>query len=199
MSLLARRRAMMENDVLWEWVPSKGLSNITLTASTGYTPNYELLSDCIRLKGPHATEYKQTNIVISDPPIMPDRFWIEVSIKNFPVNGVDTTNVGVYLRGNIVGNIIYANIYGARKDGEKTLKIRGANTVDQNWTSMPTEFKFKMLIDKNNNTATAFYPNGVTLTEAFGDSGYNPWIVSCESRSNGFFDVTKIVIRRAKA
>ncbi len=197
--LMRRRRALMgqKGDILWEWTPAQGLSNITLTASIGYSPSYELFPDCIRLKGPHATDLKQTNIVMSNPPTVPEKFWVEASIKNFPINGTPSNSVGVYLRGNIVGSVIYGKITGAEASTYRDVIIRGANTITQKWTSMPTEFEFKMLVDKSNNSATAYFPNGVILTEALGGDGYNPWIVSIESRAAGYFDVTRLAIRRA--
>lgn len=52
--LMRRRRALMavgdssDPNILFEWKPSDGLSNIEITTSRG-NPNYELLSDSIRL------------------------------------------------------------------------------------------------------------------------------------------------------
>lgn len=189
----------MENDVLWEWVPSKGLSNITLTASSGYTPSYELRSDCIRLKGPHATDLKQTSIVITNPPRIPSKVWFEVTVKNFPSRGSTNSAASVYLRGNLSGNIIYSGITGAPFENSGTVRIKGANTIQQNISTIPSEFATKLLVDTKNNSATAYLPGYIVLTDSLGAAGYNPWIVSFEARSANYVDVTKIVIRRAKA
>ena len=199
MTLMDRRRALMENDVLWEWVPSKGLSNITVTASSGYTPSYELRSDCIRLKGPHATDLKQTNIVITNPPRIPSKVWFEVSVKNFPSTGSTNSAAACYLRGNLAGNIIYSYVCGAPSENSRNVLIRGANLNRQSISTIPTEFTQKLLVDTPNNIATAYLPGNIVLTDSLGAANYYPCIVSFEARSANYVDVTKIVIRRAKA
>ncbi len=199
MTLMDRRRALMENDVQWEWVPSKGLSNITLTASSGYTPNYELRSDCIRLYGPHATDLKYTSIVLTNPPRIPNKVWFEVTVKNFPGTGSTNSVASCYLRGNLSGYIIYCGVKGSPSESNRNVSIRGATTIAQSISTIPSEFTMKLLVDTKNNSATAYLPGNIVLTDSLGSSGYYPWIVSFEARSANYVDVTKIVIRRANS
>jgi hypothetical protein len=203
MTLMERRRALMgqkDSNILWEWTPEKGLSNIGFTASSGETPSYVLRSDCIRLKTPNQTSVKQTRLTIPNPPIVSGKAEIEVHIKNFPINGYNGTAVAVYLCGySFAQKTIYCMFQGSGYQAHKFAKIGGTQAHEIQYTGNETEFTLRLSVDMDTNSATAYLPNGQTLLATFSETSSSKTAVSIEGKSNAYFDITKIVIRRVTA
>lgn len=197
---MSRRRALMgqkDSNVLWEWTPEKGLSNIGFTASGGDTPSYELLSDCLRLKAPNPNSIHQTRLTIPNPPATTGTVEIEAHIKNFPINGYNSKPVSIYLCAySFLQKATYCRLQGDLSVSLKKSFIGGAQKTEEQYTGNETSFVLKLRIDASANTATAYFPNGHTMTTTNGDAITSKTAISIEGHANAYFDVTKIVIRR---
>lgn len=202
--LIRRRRALMmaqgDSNILWEWTPEKGLSNIGFAASSGETPSYELLSDCLRLKAPNPNDIKQTRLTIPNPPTVSGNVEIEVRIKNFPINGYNGRTVAVYLCGySFTQKTIYCLLQGSPDQSYKKARIAGTQTNEVSYTGNQTEFVLRLEVNTDTGNAIAYFPNGSSLTTSFSTASSSKTAVSIEGTSNAYFDITKIVIRRVTA
>lgn len=199
--MMDRRRVLMgqkDSNILWEWTPEKGLSNIGFTASSGETPSYELMSDCLRLKAPNPDAIKQTRLTIPNPPTVSGNVEIEAHIKNFPLK--HNKSVSIYLCAySFAQKATYCRLQGGPNANYKRAFIGGAQTLEEVYTGNETTFVLRLRIDTITNTATAYFPNGHTMTETNGGTTTSKTAISIEGYANTYFDITKIVIRRVTA
>lgn len=203
-SILRRRRALIgaQSDILWEWNPSKGTSNINFTASSGQTPLYEMMDDCVRLYGPNASEIKWTGIATKENLGSSD-FTVEVyykSLKRWSAGGIGiiaATNGG----GASTGLLGYA-AYQANKTSESATSsksLRGANTqkISLNDSVVGTGV-VKCHLNRSTSVLRGSYPVSTALTDTPNTAEITgKRICAVETnRQTQYADITRIVVRK---
>lgn len=191
--LMRRRRALMgvggssDPNILFEWKPSDGLSNIEIGTSSG-NPRYDLMDDRIRfyvLSG-WIGQYIQPKT----PVVWDGDFEVEVEIKA-PYLAL---NVYVYTRliSNLNGRIVF-------NSGNKTLSITGGPT---NSFGIISAGKLSISLNRTTNKLVGKYIQESTTTQVEGtlpsEPSANLYILYMEGgNSNGYVDITHIIVRKA--
>ena len=198
-----RRRSMMSSNIAWEWTPDKGLSDITIIASTGETPNYQLLQDALRLYGPNNAQAKWTGVGLPDNLDLED-FTVEVYYKNLTrqTEGSIAIIAATNGAGPTSGYFGYASYY-VRATNYSGIPIvttlRGTTTTTVEQSGIPQlSGVVKVHLDRNTPLLNASYPGGYTLSSTPGTAtAASSRIAAVETnRTTYYADITRIVIRR---
>jgi hypothetical protein len=190
--LMRRRRALMgaggsaDPNILFEWKPSDGLSNIEIGASSG-SPSYDLMDDCIRW---HVlTQWIGQYIQPKTPVVWDGDFEVEVEIKAPYLS----LNVYVYTRliSNLNGRIIL-NV------GNKTISISGGSTISVGTISAG---KLSISLNRTTNQLVGKYIRESTTTQVEGtlpsEPSGNRYLLYMEGgNNNAYVDITHIVARK---
>lgn len=189
--------------LVWEWTPDKGMDGITMVASTGETPNYQLLSDAMRLYGPNDSAVKWTGIALTDYLGLTDAT-VEVYYKNLYRNadsaiGVMACTHGI---GASSGYLGYATYYANRSDSEPvSTLLRGSSTTKIDRASpLINSGVVKCHINMDTPILNASYPGGYTLTDTPNQSSVaiTPLrVASVEAgKQNVYADITRIAVMK---
>jgi hypothetical protein len=204
MTLKDRRRALIgaQSDILWEWNPSKGTSNINFTASSGETPLYEMMDDCVRLYRPSASEIKWTGIATKENLGFVD-FTVEVYYKslarkaNGAVSVLAVTNGGGASSG-LFGNASYiVNKTSASTTSVNALRGTTIKRVDLNDSIVGTGV-VKCHINRSTSVLKGGYPVSTALTDTPNTAELTgKRICAVETNRKTYYaDITRIVIRK---
>lgn len=192
MSLYSRRRALMaqgeQSDVLFEWNPSDGVSNINIIASSGST-HYVLNNDSIRLYA--LASWVAQRIEPKEAIDWAGDFTVEVSFKN-----VSGTNVNLYATSRLFDGL---NGYVAFFTYTKKISVPNGTAVSV--PSGATSGTLRLEIKRSTGAVHAYFiQNGIVVAETTGSVGTTHATRSiCQvegASATQYYDITHIVMRK---